>query len=722
MLPTTAHWIENAPIAWWEETDGTAHEYVLYNAQASQRSTLDKAKIASFVNARPASAPAAKPTAAAELVLRNLRFEDAGNRFVFAAQGGGHWNCTLPAYDCKLEASHHDEDEWPELPGFEGNDAQRAVVSPDGKWAATIQNYNVYLRPNGSTEPPVALSTEGTAGDYYQRSDLAWSPDSKHLLARRVLQGMRREVHYVESSPESQLQPLASSRFYAKPGDVVDRELPVLFDPATKKQTILSTELFPNPYEVRDFEWRKDSSAFTFVDNERGHQRLAVLAVDANTGAVRRILDETSRTYIEYTPLDPTPTGTGKFYRHDVNDGGEILWLSERDGWAHLYLFDGHTGQLKNQVTHGDWVVRGVDRVDDAKRQIYFEASGVDPKLDPYFTQGYRINFDGTGMVPMTEMPANHELAYSSDGTYYIDRASRIDLAPELALRRVSDGSVVTTLAKGDLAALKAAGWTPPEVFVAKGRDGRTDIWGIISKPAHFDPAKHYAVVENIYAGPQGSFVPKSFSSRIDPLTELGFVVVQIDGMGTNNRSKAFHDVIWKNLKDGGFADRILWHKAAAQKYPWYDATRVGIYGTSAGGQNAMGALLFHPEFYKAAVANSGCHDNRMDKMWWNEQWMGWPIGPEYAASSNVVNASRLQGRLMLVMGEMDSNVDPSSTLQVANALIKANKDFEFLDVPGGEHGAGGEYGERRLLDFFVRSLGNQNTVNWNATVAEKAK
>ena len=221
-------------------------------------------------------------------------------------------------------------------------------------------------------------------------------------------------------------------------------------------------------------------------------------------------------------------------------------------------------------------------------------------------------------------------------------------------------------------------------------------------------------MVEDIYAGPQGSFVPKSFTTRVQPLTALGFVVVQIDGMGTNNRSRAFHDVAWRNLKDAGFADRILWHQAAAAKYPWYDISRVGIFGTSAGGQNAMGALLFHPEFYKAAVANSGCHDNRMDKIWWNEQWMGWPVGPWYAESSNVENAWRLQGKLLLVMGEMDKNVDPATTLQVADRLIKANKDFELLFVPGGDHGAGGRYGERKLMDFFVRNLQWEPTPDWN--------
>ena len=211
----------------------------------------------------------------------------------------------------------------------------------------------------------------------------------------------------------------------------------------------------------------------------------------------------------------------------------------------------------------------------------------------------------------------------------------------------------------------------------------------MIYRPTNFDPAKKYPVVESIYSGPQGSFVPTAFSVNFQPLTEFGFIVVQIDGMGTNNRSKAFHDVAWKNLGDAGFADRILWHHAVAAKYPWYDITRVGVFGNSAGGQNAMGALLFHPEFYRAAVSNSGCHDNRMDKIWWNEQWMGWPVGPQYVASSNVENASKLQGKLLLIVGELDTNVDPSSTLQVANALIKANKNFDLLYVPGGGHGAG---------------------------------
>jgi dipeptidyl aminopeptidase/acylaminoacyl peptidase len=228
--------------------------------------------------------------------------------------------------------------------------------------------------------------------------------------------------------------------------------------------------------------------------------------------------------------------------------------------------------------------------------------------------------------------------------------------------------------------------------------------------------------VENIYAGPTGSFVPKSFSALVEPLTQMGFIVVQIDGMGTNNRSRAFHDIAWKNLKDAGFPDRILWHKAASAKYSWYDISNVGIFGGSAGGQNAVSALLFHSDFYKVAVANSGCYDNRMDKIWWNEQWMGWPVGIEYSLSSAIDNAHRLQGKLMLVVGEMDRNVDPSSTFQMADRLIKAGKYFDMLVVPSADHGAPGNYSELKLLDFFVRNILGQIPPNWNALPIELLK
>jgi dipeptidyl aminopeptidase/acylaminoacyl peptidase len=364
-------------------------------------------------------------------------------------------------------------------------------------------------------------------------------------------------------------------------------------------------------------------------------------------------------------------------------------------------------------------VVRGVQHVDEDNRQIWFSASGMNGDQDPYFEHYYRIDFDGSNMVALTDADGDHSVSFSPDRQYYVDRWSRVDHAPVAELRRASDRSLVMELERADDSALLATGWRYPEPFVAKGRDGVTDIWGIIIRPTNFDPSRSYPVIESIYAGPHGSHVPKTFSTNASrvALAELGFIVVQIDGMGTSNRSKAFHDVAWKNLKDAGFPDRILWHEAVAERYDYYDTDSVGIYGTSAGGQNSMGALLFHPDFYKVAVSAAGCHDNRMDKIWWNEMWMSWPLGPHYAASSNVENAHLLEGRLLLIVGEMDTNVDPSSTYQVVDALIEADKDFDFLFIPGANHTSGGDYGARKRNDFFVKHLLNVEPPEWNRSV-----
>jgi dipeptidyl aminopeptidase/acylaminoacyl peptidase len=515
-------------------------------------------------------------------------------------------------------------------------------------------------------------------------------------------------VHYIQSSPEDQLQPKHSMRLYAKPGDVLDIDQPVVFDVAAKTQHTIDRALFPNPYDVTRLVWRKDSSAVTFEYNERGHQLYRVIEIDAATGAPRVVLEETPETFFNYS---------GKKYRYDLDDGESVIWMSERDGWNHLYLIDGTTGQVRTQITKGDWAVKNVQKVDAEKRQIWFSATGMNAGQDPYFVHFYRIDFDGTGLHAFTTANATHAVTFTPDMEQFVDVYSRVDMAPVSELRRASDNSLIATLGTGDLAGLKKDGWAAPEAFVAKGRDGKTDIWGVIYRPTNFDQRKKYPVIENIYAGPQSSFVPKSFGAynQMRAQAELGFIVVQIDGMGTSDRSKAFHDVAWRNLGDAGFPDRILWHQAVAAKYPYYDITRVGLYGTSAGGQNSLGGLLFHPEFYDAAVSAVGCHDNRMDKIWWNEQWMGWPLGTHYEDSSNVVHAHKLQGKLLLVVGEMDTNVDPASTLQVANALIKANKDFDLLFIPGAGHGSGGAYGERKRFDFFVRHLLGVQPPDWNA-------
>ena len=575
---------------------------------------------------------------------------------------------------------------------------------------------NVFVRPKGKPAEAFPLSWDGSEGNYYTLASIAWSADSKKLAAYRVRPGYTRLVHYVESSPADQLQPKHSTREYAKPGDTLDIAQPVLFDLASKKQIIVDNALFPNPYSLSLPVWWKDGRGFTFEYNQRGHQVYRVIEVDAATGAARALISEEPETFFSYRPLTGGRSETGTRYRLDLADGKEILWTSERDGWRHLYLYDGLTGKVKNQVTQGEWVFRAVDKVDEAKRQVWFQASGTRAGQDPYFTHSYRINFDGSGLTALTEADGTHTVAYSADMAYFVDVWSRVDAPPTAELRRTEDRKLVLELEKGDISALTAAGWKVPEPFKAKGRDGKTDIWGVIFRPTNFQPTRKYPVIESIYAGPQGSFVPKTFASFYahQALAEIGFIVVQIDGMGTANRSKAFHDVAWKNLGDAGFPDRILWHKAVAAKYPYFDISRVGVYGTSAGGQNAGGAVLFHPEFYDAAAANCGCHDNRMDKMWWNEQWMGWPLGPHYAAASNVDNAYRLEGHLLMSVGEMDTNVDPASTYQVVNALLKASKTFDLRVVPGGGHGSGGDNYTRLMRDFFVLHLLGIMPPNWN--------
>ena len=712
-------WLGNSDNFVYRKTVEGGHDFILVDAATQVRKpAFDQVRLAAALTKE-----GGKEIKAKELPFTRFRFVDKQSAIEFVADEM-RWHCDVKSYVCSSHSLHEGDDEDGSDGGYDdtpkaANSEKRGEDSPDGRWFAFIQNYNVVVRAKNGSER-IVLSTDGSEGNYYSAESFSWSPDSKHLVAYRIRPGYRRLVHYIESSPASQLQPIYSAMVYPKAGDVLALQQPVLFNVETKQQFNISNELFPNPFDLSRAVWWKDGRGFTFEYNQRGHQVYRVIEVAANNGHARSLISEESSTFIDYRPLVMNQTDTGKKYRYDVADGKEIIWMSERDGWAHLYLLNGQTGAIENQITKGKWVVRAVNYVDEQKRQIWFEASGMRAGEDPYFVHGYRINFDGTGLTPLTESPGNHHLEYSKDGKYYVDICSTISDPPVMSLYRAADNKQLAVLERADISKLVASGWHAPEVFTAKGRDGKTDIWGVIYKPVNFDPTKKYPVIEDIYAGPQGSFVPKSFTSRSEPLTALGFVVVQIDGMGTNNRSKAFHDVAWKNLKDAGFADRILWHKAAAAKYPWYDISNVGIFGTSAGGQSAMGALLFHPEFYKVAVANSGSHDNRMDKIWWNEQWMGWPVGPQYSESSNVDNAYRLQGKLMLVVGEMDKNVDPSSTFQVVDRLIKADKTFDLFYVPGGGHGAGGAYGQRKLEDFFVHNILHQEPPDWNADAATR--
>jgi dipeptidyl aminopeptidase/acylaminoacyl peptidase len=597
--------------------------------------------------------------------------------------------------------------------GGQSAEAQQGTRSPDGKSSAFVRGQNVFVRLLAEGAE-FQLSQDGCEGNGYGR--LEWAPDSSALVAWRIEPGDIRDVYLIQSSPPGGGRAVFHKRPYALPGDKFARYELSVFDLAARKQTKPQVDRFEHEGETPHLRWARDKRHFAYVKVDRGHQRFRIIEVDARTGETRNLVDERTDTFIWTAHTENLRLE----YVNWLEKTDEMVYVSERDGWRHLYLVDTREGKIKTQITRGEYVVRGIEKIDEEQRQIWFSASGRNPNQDPYLLHFYRVNFDGTGLTALTDGNGNHSQQYSPDRKYIIDTYSRVDMAPVHELRRVSDGGLICKFEEADIAELKAGGWQPPEVFVAKGRDGKTDIWGIICRPRNFDPAKKYPVIEDIYAGPQDSFVPKSFGpqDRFYSLANLGFIVVQIDGMGTANRSKAFQDVCWKNLKDAGLPDRILWHQAVTAKYPYYDITRVGIFGTSAGAQSAAGALLFHPEFYKVAVANSGCHDNRMDKASWNEQWMGYPVGPQYAECSNIENAGKLQGHLLLVVGEMDDNVPPESTYRFVDALIRASKDFDLLVVPNGRHGAGGEYGQRRLRDFFLRHLAGVEPPNRNAEAA----
>jgi dipeptidyl aminopeptidase/acylaminoacyl peptidase len=710
----TPNWFNDNTFFWYRnDLKGNTREFILVDAeQGIRRKAFDHEKLATALSQATGS-----DYTADQLPFNEIEFIDKLKKLRFTVNQTT-WICNLTSYTCsrmdeappQLSQEPANQRSRSGLRRGRGRRQSQSMDSPDGRWIAFVKDNNVFIRLKDGDEA-IQLSTDGTEGNSYGR--FSWSPDSRILVAFRIEPGDNKEVYLIESSPEGGGRAKLHSRPYALPGDKFARYELNLFDIDPRKQIKPKVDKLELDWQVPRLHWKKDQRHFAYEKVDRGHQRFRVIEVDSHTDQTCNLIDEKSETFIWTAHTENIRLNRVNW----LDKTNEIIYASEMDGWRHLYLISGNQGKITRQITKGEWVVRGIDLIDEDKRQIWFHASGKNQDEDPYFVHNYRINFDGSELTELTEGNGTHSIQYSPDRRYLIDTYSRVDMPPVHKLRRVSDGSLVCRLDKADIKELVTDGWTAPEVFIAKGRDTKTDIWGIICRPREFDPNKKYPVIEQIYAGPQSAYVPKRFSPtrRFSSLTDLGFIVVQIDGMGTAHRSKAFHDVCWKNLKDAGFPDRILWHQAAAKKYPYYDISRLGVYGNSAGGQNAAGAVLFHPEFYKAAVASCGCHDNRMDKASWNEQWMGYPVGPQYSEYSNIDNAYRLQGRLMLIVGEMDTNVPPESTMRFVDALVKADKDFDLLVIPGAGHGSGGSYGHRRMQDFFIQHLQGIEPPNHNA-------
>ncbi|MCU0315159.1 MAG: prolyl oligopeptidase family serine peptidase [Fimbriimonadaceae bacterium] len=569
------------------------------------------------------------------------------------------------------------------------------IPSPTGESEVMIRNNNLVIRRPAGTEK--ALTTDGTAQDFYSQI-LGWAPNGKHLAVFQRIPGQNRIITIVRSSPGPGLQPEVMRIPYDKPGDKLPIDRVRIINIETGVVTKPAESLFGNLFETRPLRWLNDDT-YAFLANERGHQRVEIFALNASAGSARSLVRETSPTFIDWT---------NKTSFEISPNGKEGLWMSERSGTNHLYLVNLESGEITRQVTSGPWIVREIVSVDWESRTVLFSVGGWLTSQDPVDLKLAKTNLDSGRSSLLTPNEGDTQWRFSPGGTAFVAESSQVDRAPSWELRDSLTGALRVSLSTATTSRLEAQGWKKPIRFKAKGRDGKTDIYGVIYLPTNLKKGVKLPVIENVYAGPHGAHVPRTFASwrSEQSLAELGFIVVQADGMGTNHRGKAFHDVAWKNLADAGFPDRIAWIKAAAKVYPEMDLTRVGIYGTSAGGQTALGALLLHNDFYRVAVSDCGCHDNRMDKVWWNEQWMGYPVGPHYGDQSNVTLAPRLKGKLLLMVGEVDTNVDPASTTQVVNALIAANKDFDFILAPNVGHGVlGTAYGRRRMEDFFLLHL-----------------
>lgn len=692
-------WIENSDRFWYRSLTRDGKRFLAVDPVKKTREPLfDHARLAAAF-----SKIAGKEYAAGKLPFDVFAYDPKAPAIKFT-HANAQWRCTLDTYECaKLN----------ERPPQWGDG-----LSPDGRWQAFVRDHNLWVRSIANNQE-IRLTNDGvenydyatplpTGGELIRRANgsdkpevaVFWAPDSSKFVSYRIDSRYALRMTTVQSVPPDRLRPVAYTYAYPLPGEALSKAEPIVFDVERGQRIAIETDPINLEFQGGPgFEWDKESRHFYFNTYQRGWKRNELREVDSVTGKARTVLEETSDTFV-----DP-----GTNFIEPINDGAEYLMASERDGWNHLYLFDGKTGQLKKQVTKGEWVVRQIVKIDEKARQVYFLAAGREAGEDPYITHLYCMNLDGTGLKLLTPEPANHTAIISPNFAYFVDTYSRPDLPTKVVLRRTSDGQLIMPLEDTDASELLKTGWKYPEAFHAKGRDGKVDIYGLIWRPSNFDPAEKYPVIEQIYTGPQAFFVPKTFGafrSTAQSTAELGFIVVMIDGQGTGGRSKAFHNFSYKNLGDGGIDDHIAVLKQMAEKYPYMDLERVGLYGGSAGGYDTAHAMLTHPKFYKVGVSISGNHDHRMDKAWWNELWMGYPVGDHYREQSNVTMAGKLEGKLLLIHGDLDDNVSPSATLQFADALMKANRDFDMLIVPNMYHGEGrNPYVIRRRWDYFVQNL-----------------
>ncbi|SFH00971.1 S9 family peptidase [Pedobacter insulae] len=647
----------------------------------------------------------------------------ADGKSIGVTADGKRWKVELPSYKISVDNSSPVKP-IASAPQGRGRGAGMAggvpeTLSPDGKKAVFIKDYNLWVRDLVTNEKKqltkdgikdYGYATDNAGWKSSERAIVRWSPDSKKVATFQQDQRMSSDMYLVTTNVGA---PVLKAWKYPLPGD---KEIPtirrVIID--VEAGTVVSLKIPADPHRATmsddiassgtldDIDWKADGSEMAFLSTSRDHKEEKFRIANATTGEVREVFEEVVKTQFE--------SGRGAINWRYLPNSKEILWYSERDNWGHMYLYDATTGKLKNQITKGEWVVTRLLKVDEKNRQLVFMAVGREPG-NPYFAHLYKIGFDGKNLVSLTPEEGNHQITFSPSENYFIDTYSQPNVPPVMTYRSMT-GKLITDLEKTDVSRLQATGWKAPTPVSVKANDGKTDIYGLVFTPTNMDPQKKYPVIDYIYPGPQGGSVGSwSFSaSRGDhqALAELGFIVVMIEGTSNPFRSKSFHDMSYGNMAENTLPDQITAIRQLAAKYP-IDTNKVGIWGHSGGGFATAAALLRYPDFFKVGIAESGNHDNRNYEDDWGERYNGLVENSNYEAQANQNYAKNLKGKLMLAHGMMDNNVPPSNTMLVVDALIKANKTFDLLLFPNSAHGFGafGPYMMRRRWDYFVTHLLN---------------
>ena len=706
--------------AWYRDTGTTGNTFMLLDpAKGTKTRAFDQAKLATALQAAKLAGANGVTIDPNHLPI-NMFTLSKSDQVVNLSIYGQRVSCDLTgAGVCTVL------DKAPASAGVSGG----LDVAPNGQQAAFIRDWNLWLR-DLATGRETQLTKDGvkdfgyaTDNAGWTRSDnpiLVWSPDSKRIATFQQDQRKTGELYLTNVTYG---HPTLTTLKYPLPGDkdVTMIERVVIDLEKENKPKVVRLKMPPDQHRSTlcddvsckggsgwdDVQWSADSQSLAFVSTSRDHKQEWMRIANPKTGAVREVFSETSPTYYE--------SGNDKVNWHYLAASNEVLWFSERDNWGHLYLYDAQTGKQKLQITKGDWNVTQVLGIDEKARVLYFLGVGKELSNDPYFPMYYRVNFDGTGMQLLTSERADHVITPSPDNRFFIDTFST-PIAPQITVVRDAMGKTVLDVARQDISRLKAVGWIPPVQMQVKARDGETDIYGLLFRPTNFSTEKSYPIINHVYPGPQtGSCGPRTFLAAhgdLQALAELGFIVVCMDGMGTPFRSKSFHDAYFNNLGDNTIPDQVAGMKQLAQRYPWIDLKRAGIYGHSGGG-NATAAAMFHdPDFFQVGISESGNHDNRNYEDDWAEKWNGLLVTKadgtsNYDSQANEAAAKNLKGHLLLAHGTMDDNVPPSNTLLVVDALIKANKDFDLLMIPNAHHGyaEAAQYMTRRRWDYFVRNL-----------------